>query len=136
MTRMYAFPPPDHGDEPARDARLATLLRAVVGDLPASEVDWAALAGRVGSAVRAPYVAPWWSHVGQWQHRALPLALAAGLLGALTLANAALTTRDTPADGSLDVVSAVVSGGSAADAARSYSGAVASAVDYGMGMPE
>ena len=137
MTRMFSFPGPDDG-EPARDARLGVLLRSVVGDTPMPDVDWSALAARIGDAVRVPQVAPWWSHVERWQRRALPLALAAGLVGAVAFYGAVRNARAelAPAAGSIDLVSAVVSGGSSVDAARSYAGAVVSSLDAGLEVPE
>ena len=131
MTHMLTFPGPDDGHEPARDERLGRLLRSVVGDAPADDVDWVALADRISAAVRARRAAPWWSHVERWQRRALPLALAAGLVGGVALWSAAVDARAdaTSASGSVDLVSAVVSGVSSEDAAMSYAGAVAGSID-------
>lgn len=126
MTRMYDFPAPDD-QEPARDERLGALIRASVGSSPGSAVDWNALAGRIGAAVRERRVAPWWSQVALWQRGALPLALAAGLVGALALFGAGGDARGDAGSTSepIDLVSAVVSGTSSSDAARTYAGAVA-----------
>ena len=138
MTRMFSFPPPDDTGEPARDARLGSLLRDIVGEAPMADVDWTALADRVGAAVRSQHAAPWWSHVERWQRRALPLALAAGLVGALALWSSALGSRgDVPAlGGTPDFVTAVVSGTSSAEAALSYAGSLTSSVDLAAGVPE
>ena len=137
MTPRYSIPGPDDA-EPARDARLGALLRSVAGETPMSDVDWPALAARVGAAVRAPQSPPWWSHVDRWQQRALPLALAAGLVGALAFYGAGRNAPvdSAPAAGSVDLVSAVMAGESSADAARSYAGAVVSSLDAGLEVPE
>ncbi|MDQ6635095.1 MAG: hypothetical protein M3Z10_10120 [Gemmatimonadota bacterium] len=114
-------------DEPARDARLGALLRDAVGDPPMSEVSWPKLAQRIATAVHAHQGAPWWSYVERWQRRALPLALAAGILGALAFWG---TTSARPADAStIDLVSAVASGTSPADAASTFAHSVTGAMD-------
>ena len=137
MTRMYDFPAPDD-QEPARDERLGALLRESVGPPPGSNVNWNALADRIGAAVRERRVAPWWDQVALWQRRAVPLALAAGLVGALALFRAG---GDAPGDAGsasepLDLVSAVVSGTSSSDAALTYAVAVAEAPWLATGAPE
>ena len=137
MTRMFDFPAPGE-HEPARDERLGALLRVSLGDPPTSAVDWNALAARIGSAVRERRVAPWWSHVALWQRRAVPLALAAGLVGAFALFGAG--SDATGDSGStfepIDLVSAVVSGTSSSDAALTYAGAVAESPWLAAGAPE
>jgi hypothetical protein len=135
---MFSFPSSDQGDEPARDERLGALLRDVVGDTPVGDVDWTALADRVGAAVRSQQAAPWWSYVARWQRSAIPLALAAGLVGALALWSAAVAggAELAPFSGTPDFVTAVVSGESSADAALSYAGSFTSAIDLAAGLPE
>ena len=114
-------------DEPARDARLGALLRDVVGEAPMSEVRWSQLAERIATAVHAHQGAPWWSYAERWQRRALPLALAAGILGALAFWG---TTSARPADASaVDLVSAVASGTSPADAASTFAHSVTASMD-------
>lgn len=137
MTRMFDFPAPDD-HEPARDEQLGALLRETVGDPPTSVVDWNALAVRIGAAVREGQVAPWWSHVARWQRGAVPLALAAGLVGALALfgSGSVMNGDSGPASESLDLVSAVVSGTSSSDAALTYAGAVAGSPWLANGAPE
>ena len=137
MTRMYDFPTPDAHD-PARDERLGALLRESVGDPPTSAVDWNALAARIGAAVRERQVVPWWSHVARWQRGAVPLALAAGLVGALALfgTGAAMNDDSGPTSEPFDLVSAVVSGASSSDAALTYAGAVAGSPWLANGAPE
>ena len=137
MTRMFDFPAPDD-HEPARDERLGKLLRASVGEPPTSVVDWNALAARIGAAVRERQVAPWWSHVALWQRGAVPLALAAGLVGALALfgAGRAENGDSVPTSEPLDLVSAVVSGTSSSDAALTYAGVVAGSPWLANGAPE
>jgi hypothetical protein len=135
---MFSFPDPDRAGEPPRDERLAALLREAVGETPMATVDWATLADRVGAALRGQQFAPWWSHVARWQRRALPLALAAGLVGGLALWNAARGSRGdaVPLSGGSDLVTAVVAGVSSADAALSYARSVTGSVDLTAGMPE
>ncbi len=136
MTRMFSFPHPDDADEPSRDERLGALLREVVGTTPLDDVDWTALADRVGGAVRA-HGAPWWIHVERWQRRALPLALAAGLVGALAFWSSALASAESAAlGGNADFVTAVLSGTSSAEAARSYAGSLTSTVELTAEVPE
>lgn len=136
MTRFFVFPGPDDG-EPARDERLGALLREIVGEPPMAAVDWAALADRVSNATRTQHPAPWWAHVERWQRRALPLALAAGLVGGLALWKGVGTSRaDTFASVTGDPVSAVAAGASSDDAATSYAGSVATSADLVSGVPE
>jgi hypothetical protein len=134
---MFEFPTSGSGSEPARDERLGALLRDAVGDPQLSETEWHTLAERVGAAVRAQQPTPWWGHVARWQLRALPLALAAGLMGAFALWNAAQSPRETAAPYYAgDAITAVVSGTSSAEAARSYAGFVTNTVDYSANVPE
>ncbi len=137
MTRMYEFPGPDRGSEPPRDARLGALLRAVLGEPPMAEVDWPALAGRIGAAVRSPRNAPWWIHVERWQRRALPLALAAGLVGTLAFWHATRTDDQVMAlPGTRDLVTAVVSGASADEAAFTFARAITGTVELVAEIPQ
>lgn len=129
MTRMYDFPSPDGGGEPARDARLGALLRTVCGEVPMGEVDWSALAGRVGAAVRAPRALSWWDQVEHWRRRALPLALAAGLVGALTFWQATRTEPQAMAYTGPDLVTSVVSGASPDEAALTFARSVTGTVE-------
>ena len=136
MTRMFEFPEPN-GGEPVRDERLGALLRAAVGEPPMTDVDWSALAARVSAAVRSQHGTPWWGHVARWQRRALPLALAAGLVGALALWHSTLGTREAAsAFGSGELVTAVVSGTPSDDAALSYAGWLTSTVELATEVPE
>jgi hypothetical protein len=136
MTRMFDFPARD-GGEPARDARLGALLRDSVGETPMADVDWSALAERVGAAVRSQQPMPWWGHVERWRLRALPLALAAGLTGALALWSAKESARETATPFYAgDAITEVVSGTSSADAAGYYAGFVTNTVDVVAGVPE
>jgi hypothetical protein len=125
---------PHSAGEPARDARLGALLRDVVGDPPMTEVNWPHLAERIGAAVSAYQGAPWWSYAERWQRRAIPLALAAGLVGALAFLGAASSTRTDAS--SPDLVSAVVMGTSPADAATSFARSVTGTMDYTGAVPE
>jgi hypothetical protein len=122
-----------HG-EPARDERLGALLRDALGDAPMAEVSWSQLAERINAAVHAQQAAPWWSYAERWQRRALPLALAAGIIGALAFWG---TTTSRSADASTtDLVSAVVTGTSPADAASSFAHSVTGAMDLNGAVPE
>jgi hypothetical protein len=125
---------PDGHGEPARDARLGALLRDVVGDASMTEERWAHLAQRITEAVRAQQGAPWWSYAERWQSRVLPLALAAGLVGALAFWGTA-SSRSAEAS-TTDFVSAVVTGTSPADAASSYARSVTTAMDVNGQVPE
>jgi hypothetical protein len=138
MTRMYTFPTPTpDGAEPARDERLGALLRDCVGEPPMADVDWSALAERVSRAVRAQSAMPWWSHVERWRLRAVPLAVAAGLIGALALWTDIVVGRAEAAPYPVaDMVSAIVSGGSSADAATSFTGTLTASNELVAGVPE
>ena len=118
---------PPH-DEPRRDARFSTLLRDLMGPIPMGEVNWDALAGRVGAAIRARQT-PWWGYVERWQRRTVPLALAAGLLGATVLVHSWLTHPEALTSAP-DMVSAVVAGAPAEDAATAFSHSVTTAAAY------
>jgi hypothetical protein len=124
--------------EPARDARLAALLRDVVGDPSVIDVDWHALSGRIAAAIRMPHTAPWWSYVERWQRRALPLALAAGLAGALAFWGTTSSQRaEGSANGTTDLVSAVATGTAPADAATSFARSITNTDDLVVdGAPE
>ena len=137
MTRMFEFPLRDDG-EPARDARLGAILRESVGEPPMADVDWSALAERVSAAVRSQQKPmPWWGHVERWRLRALPLALAAGLMGALALWNARVGARETAVPFYAgDAITEVVAGTPSADVAGYYAGFVTYAVDIAAGVPE
>jgi hypothetical protein len=138
MTRMFNFPDPQAGGEPQRDERLGALLRDAVGAPAMADVDWSALAERVSAAVRSQQAMPWWSHVGRWQRRALPLALAAGVVGGLALWSgaAAVARAEAAAYGSGDLVTAVISGVSSDDAATSYAGSITGSGELVTGVPE
>ena len=111
--------------EPKRDARLGALLRDLLGDVPMGEVNWDALSGRIGAAIRASQAAPWWSYVERWQRRAIALALAAGFLGAVVLVHPWVAHAEAaPLTSAADMVSAVVAGAPAEDAASTYTRAL------------
>jgi hypothetical protein len=130
---------PHDAAEPARDARLGAILGEILGAPPVAEVNWSALAARIGAEVRAHRPAPWWSYAERWQRRALPLALAAGLLGTIALWRTATTTttpEPTRTLASADPVSALATGTSAADAASTFARSVTSNVDLSDEVPE
>jgi hypothetical protein len=136
MTDMHLMH--DDSAEPPRDARLGALLAQVVGTPQAHTVHWDALAGRIRAAVHASDSAPWWSYAERWQRRVLPLAMAAGLIGALALAGAVARFRgETSAYTAADAISAVTSGASSDDAARSLAHTLTSGADVlSVGVPE
>jgi hypothetical protein len=137
MTRMFRFPTPDGDAEPARDERLGALLRDRVGEPPMADVDWSALAERVSAAIRSQHAMPWWGHVERWKRHALPLALAAGLIGVLALwTDITVSRAEAAAYPSGDMVSAVAAGVSSADAATSYAGSVTGSSELVSGVPE
>lgn len=108
--------------DPPRDEALAALLRRSVGDVPTGAVDWDALATRISRALPARPSIAWWSYAERWSRRIVPIAVAAALVGAVTLWNAsdapaAVIAQAAPAD----VVADVVQGAPVEDAARSFS---------------
>jgi len=121
-------------DEPRRDPRLGSLLRDLMGPIPVGDVDWDGLAGRVGAAIRARQT-PWWRYVELWQRRAIPLAAAAGLLGATVLVHSWLTHPEALITAP-DMVSAVVAGALAEDAATAFSHSLTSAAVYAVDLLE
>ncbi len=117
------------GREPARDPLLGALLRAIMGDVPVGAVDWPGLAVRISAGIRAQRAAPWWSYAERWQRRAIPLAIAAGLVGALAFWGTAQRADAAVVTSASDLVSAVVSGESPSDAATSFLGSIAAVPD-------
>jgi hypothetical protein len=138
--RHFRFIPRSSRDdaEPARDARLGAILGDLLGAPPVGEVDWQALATRIAAAVRAHRPAPWWDYAARWQRHALPLALAAGLLGTIALWRNATTVIPEPTRtfASADPVSALATGTSTADAASTFARSVTSSVDLTDEVPE
>jgi hypothetical protein len=120
--------------EPVRDEELAALLRQAVGDVPAT-VDWDALATRITRALPPRANVAWWSYAELWSRRILPIALAASLVGAAMLWNAADVGAVVVAQaGPTDVVADVVQGVSIEDAANTFAGTMT--VDETLAMPE
>jgi hypothetical protein len=112
--------------EPARDAELGALLRRVTGDVPMAAVDWDGLAARISRAVPARAVAPWWSYATRWERRMLPIALAAGLMGALALWDSASSAPLVAQSSSSDAIAEMVTGAPVSDVAASYERAMLS----------
>ncbi|HEU4722134.1 MAG TPA: hypothetical protein VFS59_12285 [Gemmatimonadaceae bacterium] len=105
--------------DPPRDEELAALLRRAVGDVPAG-VDWDALASRITRALPPRQSLTWWSYTERWSRRIIPIALAAGLVGAVTLWNAADASGFVVAHSAQDVVAEFVRGAPAEDAALTF----------------
>ncbi len=124
------------GPEPAHDPALGALLRDVVGETPQAAVDWKALATRIGEQVGRQAAAPWWAYAAQWERRAIPLALAAGMLAAVALwstTNSATTPAPITASG---LATAVAAGTTAEDAASQFARSITNTVDLSAGVPE
>ena len=136
MTRLRGTH--DHADEPARDERLGALLRGVVGDPTAAEMNWDRLAARIAAALPGQHAAPWWSYAERWQRRAVPLALAAGLVGLFALwdSTGSAARSESAIPGASEMISAVMAGTSAADAARTYTRSLTNTVDLAVGVIE
>ena len=107
-------------DEPPRDEQLAELLRRGIGDVPVGAVDWEALAARITSALPSRASLAWWSYTDRWSRRIIPLAIAASLVGIVTLWNADDASAVVVAQSAPEVVADVVQGAPVEDAARSF----------------
>lgn len=127
-----------HDDEPARDERLGALLREIVGDPALARVEWERLAGRIAAALPTPQFTPWWSYAERWQRAVVPLALAAGLVGLLAVWDTAgsATRTESAVPGASEMMTAVMSGTSAADAARTYARSLTNSIDLSDGAIE
>lgn len=110
----------DSHDEPARDVRLGAMMRAAIGGTPHGDVDWSALAARIGDRLPMQVVAPWWTYAARWERRVIPLALAAGIAGAAALWGTA-TAGTANASTTDDLLVQVASGAPVEEAARLYS---------------
>jgi hypothetical protein len=107
--------------EPSRDVVLGSILQEIVGVPPSAQVDWSALARRISMATAAPLQVPWWSYAARWERRALPIALAAGIAGAVALWGLGSPVQLNAASAaSADLVTAVAAGVPADDVARSF----------------
>ena len=127
MTEIHDFRTTGRSErEPGRDGRLGALLRELLGEVPMAEVNWDALSGRIGAAIRASQSVPWWSYAERWRRRAVPLAVAAGLLGTVVLLHPWAThpVESVPLTSAGDMVSAVVAGAPAEDAATTFTRAL------------
>lgn len=105
--------------DPPRDEELAALLRRAVGDVPAG-MDWDALASRITRALPPRQSLTWWSYTERWSRRIIPIALAAGLVGAVTLWNAGDASAVVVAQSPPDVIAEFVQGAPAEDAAVTF----------------
>lgn len=115
--------------EPDRDRALGALLAEVVGRSPVHDVDWPALAARIASA-RQRNRSSWWAYATRWERRAVPVALAAGLVGVLALWGLGMpaTARVTVATVA-DPIAALFDGTPVDDAARSFARSATGAGD-------
>lgn len=121
-------------DEPARDLPLGSLLREISAEPAMSDADWRRLADRILLAVHAHPGTPWWSYAERWRRAAVPLALAAGLVGALALwdtrsSSSSSSVETAMPSGAADLVTAVIAGTPAAEAASFFASSVTSSVD-------
>jgi hypothetical protein len=124
------------GPEPAHDEKLGTMLRDIVGEPPYAAVQWSALADRIGERVAAQMAAPWWSYATRWERRAIPLALAAGLLASVALWSTSATTTTWQMTSASGVTTAVLSGIPAEDAASQFARSITNTADLTAGVPE
>jgi hypothetical protein len=124
------------GPEPAHDEKLGTMLRDVVGETPYAAVQWSALAERIGERVASQMAAPWWSYATRWERRAIPLALAAGLLASVALWSTSATTTTWQMTSASGVTTAVLSGIPAEDAASQFARSITNTADLTAGVPE
>ncbi len=121
------------GPELAPDPQLAALLHDVVGDAPVHAVDWPALAARIAS--RASAQAPWWSYAAKWERRMIPLALAAGVVAAITLWSTTAAAA-APLLSAASFTTEVAGGAPADDAASQFARTLTNTVDLATGIPE
>lgn len=129
MTDFSSAPESD----PARDVRLGLMLRGTLGATPHGDVNWASLAKRIGNSLPAQIAAPWWTYAARWERRAIPLALAAGIIGTVALWGTPGTAMASAMD---DLMVSVASGVPAREAASQFSDSLTGTVDYAVGMPE
>ena len=106
--------------EPPRDEQLAALLRHALGDVPSGAVDWDALAARIARALPPRQSLTWWSYTERWSRRIVPIALAASLVGVVTLWNADDASAVVVAQSAPDVIAEFVQGAPAEDAALTF----------------
>ena len=121
------------GPEPAPDPQLAALLHDVLGDAPVHAVDWPALAARIASRTSA--ATPWWSYAAKWERRMIPLALAAGVVAAITLWSTTAIAA-TPSLSAASFTTEVASGAPADDAASQFARTLTNTVDLATGISE
>ena len=124
------------GPEPLHDPKLGQLLQSVVGRVPAERVDWSRLASRIAGALEKHSAAPWWSYAARWERRAIPLALAAGIAGALTLWSTTLSARPLLQSENPEFMSALVTGVPPTDAVRSFARSVTGTADLDIESPQ
>ncbi|MEP6619204.1 MAG: hypothetical protein ABJE47_07815 [bacterium] len=124
------------GPEPDHDRALGSHLESVVGRIPADRVNWESLAHRIGVVIEAQRPTPWWGYAARWERRAIPLALAAGIAGALTLWSSTMAAQSLSVNDTPEFLSAVVSGAPATDAVRSFARSVTEAADFSSERPQ
>ena len=123
------------GAEPEHDAPLGGILKDTIGATPHAAVNWLSLADRISSAIATQRLAPWWSYTARWDRRAIPMSLAAGVAAAFALWTTDLAPQPQMT-AAADVVTAVLGGAPAEDAAASFARAVTGTADFNVGVPE
>lgn len=124
------------GPEPPHDEKLGRMLREIVGETPSGAVHWSALAERIGERVTIQMAAPWWSYATRWERRAIPLALAAGLIAGVSLWTSSAASSPWHLTSASNVTTAVLSGIPAEDAASQFARSITNTADLTAGVPE
>jgi hypothetical protein len=88
---------------------------------------------RIARALPARADLAWWSYAERWSRRIVPIALAAGLVGAAMLWNAESAEALVVAGAPTDVITDVVQGVPIEDAARTFARTMT--VDETLAMP-
>ena len=99
MTRRPEHPSHPSAEEPLRDPELSARLARVAGPVPYGEVHWDLLAARVrraAAARRRPV--SWWTLLAAWARPGVPIALAAGILAAVVVAQHEGAAQVRPAE--------------------------------------
>ena len=132
--------------EPDRDIELARLLQPLVGGTAEPLGGFGALASRLTSRLAQQaaisIASPWWTYAARWERRAIPVALAAGLVAVAALLGLGapigpLVAAQAAVSISASALSTEVANGSAPeDAASLLAHSITSSVDLAAGIPE